>query len=72
MLPARRCGQQRRWHRHQQPRLTGAFRRGWYRLLAALLTAAPLPFGAFLPDPLPHCAPLPMTALHDDPDETAA
>jgi hypothetical protein len=60
MLPARRCGQQRRRYRRR------------YRLLAALLTAAPLPFGTFLPDPLPHCAPLPMTALHDDPDETAA
>jgi len=62
----------RRRHRRQQPRLVGVFRRGWYRLLAALLTAAPLPFGAFLPEPLPHRVPLPRTDLHDEPAEAAA
>jgi hypothetical protein len=61
-----------RQHRHQRPRLVGVFRRGWQRLLAALLTAAPLPLGAFLPEPLPHRAPLPLTELHDDPEEAAA
>src|SRR5579859_1531518 len=59
-------------HRRQRPRLVGVFRQGWYRLLAALLTAAPLPFGAFLPEPLPHRLPLPWTDLHDDPAEAAA
>lgn len=61
-----------RRHRRQQPRLLGVFRRGWYRLLAALVTAAPLPFGAFLPEPLPHPSPLPITDAQDDQTAAAA
>jgi hypothetical protein len=62
----------RRQHHRQQPRLTGVFRRGWSRLLTALLTAAPLPLGAFLPEPLPHRAPLSTTDFLDEPSEQAA
>lgn len=62
----------RRQHRRQRPRLTGVFRRGWYRLLAALLQGAPLPLGAFSPEPLPHRDPLPITNLTDAPTAVAA
>lgn len=65
------AGAHRQQHR-QQLRLTSVFRRGWYRLLTALLTAAPLPLGAFLPEPLPHRPPLPTTDLLDEPSEQAA
>jgi hypothetical protein len=46
-------GHQRRQRRATRLRLVSIFRRGWITILVALLTQAPLPLGAFLPEPWP-------------------
>lgn len=50
-------GQPRRPRAATRLRLVSLFRRGWVTLLAALLTGAPLPAGAFRPDPWPTTVP---------------
>ena len=49
----------RRQRRATRARLVGVFRRGWVLVLVALLTHAPLPRGAFVPEPWPTAPPLP-------------
>jgi Transposase DDE domain len=44
---------QRRRHRATRLRLVSIFRRGWVLILVALLHHAPLPLGAFFPEPWP-------------------
>lgn len=44
---------QRRYRQATRLRLVGVFRRGWVRLLVALLRHDPLPLGHFLPEPWP-------------------
>lgn len=44
---------QRRQRRATRLRLVSIFRRGWITILVALLQQAPLPLGAFLPEPWP-------------------
>jgi len=44
---------QRRQRRATRLRLVSIFRRGWITILVALLAQAPLPLGAFLPEPWP-------------------
>lgn len=55
----------RRQRRATQARLVGVFRRGWVRILVALLTAAPLPVGHLIPKPWPTRPPLDLTPLED-------
>lgn len=43
----------RRQRRATRLRLVSLFRRGWVTILVALLESAPLPRGAFRPDPWP-------------------
>jgi hypothetical protein len=43
----------RRQRRATRLRLVSIFRRGWITILVALLQQAPLPVGAFLPEPWP-------------------
>ena len=45
--------EQRRQRRATRLRLVSIFRRGWITILVALLRQAPLPLGAFLPEPWP-------------------
>jgi hypothetical protein len=45
--------EQRRQRRATRLRLVSIFRRGWTTLVVALLQQAPLPMGAFLPEPWP-------------------
>jgi hypothetical protein len=57
---------QRRQRRATRLRLVSIFRRGWITILVALLRHAPLPLGAFLPEPWPK---VPMLeASYVDPD----
>jgi hypothetical protein len=44
---------QRRQRRATRLRLVSIFRRGWITIVVALLQQAPLPLGAFLPEPWP-------------------
>ena len=44
---------QRRQRRATRLRLVSIFRRGWITIVVALLNQAPLPRGAFLPEPWP-------------------
>ena len=44
---------QRRWRQATRLRLVRLFRRGWMTILVALLDQAPLPLGAFRPEPWP-------------------
>lgn len=44
---------QRRQRRATRLRVVSIFRRGWITILVALLHGAPLPLGAFLPEPWP-------------------
>lgn len=46
-------------------RLVSVFRQGWRRILIALLTHAPLPFGVLVPEPWPTRPPLTPTRLED-------
>lgn len=65
---------QRRQRQHphagtRRLRLVGVFRRGWTRILVALLNHEPLPFGTFDPDPWPPTPgplQLPLPGLDDD------
>jgi hypothetical protein len=56
-VPATRASQ-RRQHRATRLRLVSIVRRGWSPGLVALLTQAPLPRGAFRPEPWPRVPPL--------------
>jgi hypothetical protein len=44
---------QRQRHQATRLRLVSIFRRGWITILVALLNHAPLPLGAFFPEPWP-------------------
>lgn len=60
---------QRRPRRATRLRLVGVFRRGWIRILVALLNHEPLPFGTFNPDawpPTPGPLQPPLPGLDDD------
>lgn len=53
----------RRQRRATRLRLVSVFRRGWITILVALLNQAPLPLGAFRPEPWPAPSPLPEQPL---------
>jgi Transposase DDE domain len=55
-------GHQHRQRRATRLRLVSVFRRGWVTILAALLTGAPLPRGAFRPEPWPTRPAPPLSA----------
>jgi len=52
----------RRQRRASQLREVGVVRRGWTRVMVALLEHAPLPLGAFRPEPWPVSPPLPAVS----------
>jgi hypothetical protein len=58
---------QRRQRRATRLRLVSIFRRGWITILVALLNQAPLPLGAFLPEPWPKVPALAARKVVDDP-----
>jgi hypothetical protein len=47
------CPPRRRSRRETRLRLVSVFRRGWIRLLVALIRHEPLPEGRFVPEPWP-------------------
>ena len=56
-------GKKRRPVQATRLRITSAFRRGWVRLLVALLGHEPLPEGRFIPEPWPESRPLAEVAI---------
>jgi len=61
-------GRARRQRRATRLRLVSVFRRGWAAVIAALLTARPLPGGSFRPEPWPS---LPPIAAHTSASQPA-
>jgi len=59
---------QRRQRRATRLRLVSIFRRGWITILVALLNQAPLPLGAFLPEPWPRMPALESGGVVSDPE----
>jgi hypothetical protein len=59
---------QRRQRRATRLRLVSIFRRGWIKLLVALLEQAPLPLGAFLPKPWPRLPALEANSIVPQPE----
>jgi hypothetical protein len=59
---------QRRQRRTTRLRLVSIFRRGWITILVALLNHAPLPLGAFLPEPWPRVPALESRRVVSDPE----
>jgi hypothetical protein len=59
---------QRRQRRATRLRLVSIFRRGWITILVALLNHAPLPLGAFLPEPWPRVPALEPSRVVSDPE----
>jgi len=59
---------QRHQRRATRLRLVSIFRRGWITILVALLEQAPLPLGAFLPEPWPRLPALETSHVVPDPE----
>jgi hypothetical protein len=59
---------QRRQRRATRLRLVSIVRRGWITILVALIEQAPLPLGAFLPEPWPRLPALEASHVAPDPE----